>query len=311
MQRIRRIAFAKVNIIFEITRFAGRSRRMTGFRVKPGMTMLLGMTMRGPGMTMLECLQRLRAVEVGLEDGGIDREDLGATAVGVAVEPGVATVVPGLAADGRRPAEGPADAGDAGLGGDGERGAAVGELRDAEPVVAHARVAVLLFGGRFVRDGKVAVVQGVDFLHDEAELPAVRGRVLDPLPGDPVMDHLMDERVLDFRLRQIEIRADAQDEILATHHPAPPVAHGAVDEPPDEGAGVAELDRNTRKSAVETHPVECVEALLQVFDGWCHLITPNSLPTLMKAAMALSSCGRVWAAESCTRMRAWPFGTTG
>ena len=32
-----------------------------------------------------------------------------------------------------------------------------------------------------------------------------------------------------------------------------------------------------------------------------YLMTPNSLPTLMKAAMALSRCSRLWAAESCTR----------
>lgn len=39
--------------------------------------------------------------------------------------------------------------------------------------------------------------------------------------------------------------------------------------------------------------------------------TPNSLPTLMKAAIHLSSCSFVCPAESCTRMRAWSFGTTG
>ena len=207
---------------------------------------------------------------MGLEDVRVDRKDLGTAAVRIAVKPGIAAVVPGLGADGRRPAEGPPDAGDAGLGGDGERGASVGELRDAKIMVADAGVAVLLLGSGLVRNGQMPAVQGVDFLHDAAELPPVCGRVLDPLPRDPVMDHLMDERVLDLRLRQIEIRADAQDEILATHHPAPPVAHGAVDEPPDEGAGVAQLDRNTRKGAVETHPVECVEALFQVFDSWRH-----------------------------------------
>lgn len=36
----------------------------------------------------------------------------------------------------------------------------------------------------------------------------------------------------------------------------------------------------------------------------CHLITPNCLPILVKAAMPLSSCSRVCAALNCTRMRA-------
>ena len=209
---------------------------------------------------------------MGLEDGGIDRKDLGTAAVRIPVEPGIAAVIPSLAADGRRPAKSPPDAGDARLGGDRQRCTPVGELRHAEVVVADARVAVLLLGRRLVRNGQVPAVQGVDLLHDATELPPVRGRVPDPLPGDPVMDHLMDERVLDLRLREFEIRTDAEHEILAPHHPAPPVAHGAVDEPPDEGAGAAQLDRNTRKSAVETHPVECVEALLQVFDRGLHAI---------------------------------------
>ena len=39
--------------------------------------------------------------------------------------------------------------------------------------------------------------------------------------------------------------------------------------------------------------------------------TPNSRPTLMKAAIARSRCSRVCAALICVRMRAWPFGTTG
>lgn len=41
------------------------------------------------------------------------------------------------------------------------------------------------------------------------------------------------------------------------------------------------------------------------------LSTPNSLPTFANAAKALSSCSLVCAAESCTRMRACPCGTTG
>lgn len=41
------------------------------------------------------------------------------------------------------------------------------------------------------------------------------------------------------------------------------------------------------------------------------LSTPNSAPTSVKAAMARSICSGVCAAESCTRMRACPRGTTG
>ena len=40
-------------------------------------------------------------------------------------------------------------------------------------------------------------------------------------------------------------------------------------------------------------------------------MTPMALPTFVNAATALSIIAKSWAAESCTRMRAWPFGTTG
>ena len=40
-------------------------------------------------------------------------------------------------------------------------------------------------------------------------------------------------------------------------------------------------------------------------------MTPRRRPTFTKAATARSTISGVWAAESCTRMRASPFGTTG
>ena len=42
-----------------------------------------------------------------------------------------------------------------------------------------------------------------------------------------------------------------------------------------------------------------------------HLMTSSSLPTFTNAAMALSRCSRSCPADSCTRMRACPLGTTG
>lgn len=40
-------------------------------------------------------------------------------------------------------------------------------------------------------------------------------------------------------------------------------------------------------------------------------ITPSCLPILVKAAIARSMCSLECAADSCTRIRAWPCGTTG
>lgn len=40
-------------------------------------------------------------------------------------------------------------------------------------------------------------------------------------------------------------------------------------------------------------------------------ITPNSFPTLVKAATAFTRCALSWPADICTRIRANPLGTTG
>lgn len=42
-----------------------------------------------------------------------------------------------------------------------------------------------------------------------------------------------------------------------------------------------------------------------------HWMTPSFLPTLVNAAIAASTCSFVCPADSCTRMRASPRGTTG
>ncbi len=48
-----------------------------------------------------------------------------------------------------------------------------------------------------------------------------------------------------------------------------------------------------------------------VFIIYCCLMMPSSRPACSNALSTMSSCSRVCAAESCTRTRAWPIGTTG
>lgn len=63
----------------------------------------------------------------------------------------------------------------------------------------------------------------------------------------------------------------------------------------------AQCDDQTYLSGIQPH----------FFRTVFYLITSNFLPILIKAAIARSSCSRVWAADNWMRMRAWPFGTTG
>lgn len=60
----------------------------------------------------------------------------------------------------------------------------------------------------------MAVALGVDARHLTAEEPAVGGGVAEVIEGDEIMDHLMEDRVLDEFLREVEAGVDAEDEVL-------------------------------------------------------------------------------------------------
>ena len=63
----------------------------------------------------------------------------------------------------------------------------------------------------------------------------------------------------------------------------------------------AARSRRRGRSAAGRRPVCCN----------AYLTTPSLFPTFVNAAIARSRWARSWAAEICTRMRAWPIGTTG
>ena len=73
------------------------------------------------------------------------------------------------------------------------------------------------------------------------------------------------------------------------------------------------LDKS--ESSTDCHPPRVGQSVDDLSCGGgnaCgYFSVPSSRPTLMKAAMALSRWWRSCAAESCTRIRAWPLGTTG
>ena len=64
------------------------------------------------------------------------------------------------------------------------------------------------------------------------------------------------------------------------------------------------------KTSPVTFTLKELEAAMAEED-YAFFSTPSSLPTFMKAAMHLSSCSRVCAADSCTRILACSLGTTG
>ena len=62
----------------------------------------------------------------------------------------------------------------------------------------------------------MAVSRGVDAAHMLAEEPTVRRSVTELIDRDIIMDHLMEDRVLDEFFRQIHLCIDTKGKILVT-----------------------------------------------------------------------------------------------
>lgn len=71
-----------------------------------------------------------------------------------------------------------------------------------------------LFFGESVRDGYMPVAFGIDARHLAAEEPAVRRGVAKLIDRDIIMDHLMEDGVLDEVFGEVDARVDAEDEVL-------------------------------------------------------------------------------------------------
>ena len=73
----------------------------------------------------------------------------------------------------------------------------------------------MLFG-EAVRDGYMSVAIGIDARHLAAEKPAVGGGVAKLIDRDKIMDHLMEDGVLNEVFGEVETRVDAEDEVLVS-----------------------------------------------------------------------------------------------
>ena len=70
--------------------------------------------------------------------------------------------------------------------------------------------------GEAVRDGYMSVAIGIDARHLAAEKPAVGGGVAKLIDRDKIMDHLMEDGVLDEVFGEVDARVDAEDEVLVS-----------------------------------------------------------------------------------------------
>ena len=124
-----------------------------------------------------------------------------------------------------------------------------------------------LLVGEAMGDGDVTVALGVDTRHVLAEEPAVGGGVAKLVDGNEVMDHLMDDGVLDKVFLQVNTGIDAQDEIFIAVTGKKPLLAAGEGDFAQKAFGVGQSNRYRRKLPTKEAGVVVVEARLYVRDG--------------------------------------------
>ena len=121
--------------------------------------------------------------------------------------------------------------------------------------------------GEAVRDGYMSVAIGIDARHLAAKEPAVGGGVAKLIDRDIIMDHLMEDGVLDEVFREVDARVDAENEVLVSDRSEEPRAAAGKGHFAEEGARVREFDRDRRQGRSKETGVELIKAGLYVRDG--------------------------------------------
>lgn len=129
-----------------------------------------------------------------------------------------------------------------------------------------------LLVGEAMGDGDVTVALGVDTRHVLAEEPAVGGGVAKLVDGDEVMDHLMDDGVLDEVFRQINAGIDAENKVLILIAAKQTLLAASEGDFAQKAFGVGQSNRYRRKLPTKEAGVVVVEARLYVRDGGNQII---------------------------------------
>ena len=113
-----------------------------------------------------------------------------------------------------------------------------------------------------------------------------------------------------FLLPKLSGQAVAWDRLGASVYP-PPIRTMPAHTPPRRGRKILRECSTPVTTVTPLPPMAGQAAAGDRFYALTSFTAPSSLPTLVKAAMALSRWARLWAADICTRMRACPLATTG
>ena len=110
----------------------------------------------------------------------------------------------------------------------------------------------------------------IDTHHFATEELAVHTRVAPLIDGNIVMNHLMQDSVLDQCLRKINTHIDAEHEVLVPIATEQALFAARKRHFAEKAFRVAEFDWQRRQLAFEIGRVVFIKSRLYVFDCWCH-----------------------------------------
>ncbi len=151
-----------------------------------------------------------------------------------------------------------------------DTGLAVCEAHDGDCTgLMHDRLGTLGIS-KTVGNGYMAVCFGVDPIHFAAEEKTVSGGVAELVESDIIMNHLMEDGVLNDGFGEVNTRVDTEHEVLVAVVPEKALFAAGEGEFAEEAFGVGEADGDGRESPTEETGIEIVKAGLDVGDGGDH-----------------------------------------
>ena len=112
----------------------------------------------------------------------------------------------------------------------------------------------------------MTVAFGVDALHLPAEEFAMRRGVMELIDSDIVMNHLMEDGILNELLGHIKTGVDAEDKMVIGPRTEEPFAMFDEGEFAEESAGIGEFNRDRRQGTAEKAGIELIKTGLDVIN---------------------------------------------
>ena len=115
-----------------------------------------------------------------------------------------------------------------------------------------------------VGNSDMTVALGIDACHLMTKEPAMRRSVAELVDGDVIMNHLMEDGVLNEFFRQVNTGIDTQDEVLVAVSGKQALSTSSESHLAEEPLGMAESNRDGRKRTAEETGIILVKTGLDV-----------------------------------------------